>query len=211
MSKRKSFTLIELTVVIAIIIIILSMVLPLLGSTWRDVQFNSAISKVKAMLTTARARASTEVAFGICFYTSPTGFLSTEKQYAVFVKWAGAPSNNPDPRYSVNMADTDSSYWPAYAGRFVADRNGTDGRYALPESFRVRNITIGQPKSNIFMIIFNRDGSVRFPKWHFMLHDPYSDSDDFGEGDPAPVGITTNMPISDITGSWCNPSDCRFG
>lgn len=205
---RKGFTLTELIVVVAIIIILLAAVLPLLGSTMRDAEFSSAVTRVKGMLQVAKSRAADSLSsYGVCFYVEyDVSKPANDKQHAVFVKWGGTPNNNPDWRYNVDMGDDEGSYWNAYAERFVPD---TGQVYTFPGKIRVRNNTPGRPKRNVFMILFTPNKDMDFPYRHFILHDPFevvSDPADYGNA--SSYGHTTGLPISDITGNWCDPPDC---
>ncbi len=181
----RAFSLIEIIVVVAIIGILLSLIAPLTSSAVADAQFRAAEMKVKGMLQLARARAKSEMtSFGVFFYVDH----STKKQGAVFIRWGGQPP------VEVQHGIYAGAYWNRYASRF---ETVPEGNYMFPASVRVR----GSQKRNVFAIIFSPSGTrdVMPVGFRYVLYD--YDEDDSGRGD------VTNLPVSDITGSWYVYSD----
>ena len=179
--RHKSFTLVELLLVIVIIIFISALVVASTVAMWEQRHQSSVAITVKGMLEVARSKAMMEMTtYGVCFFVD----YSTDRQYAVFIRHGSLPPEQ------FQTGDYAPSYWNRYADRMVTCPGKV---YSFPHHWRVRAIEF--PRRNIFAVVFNPDGTRDVPprNYRYIVYDP-----DDGTG----FGVITGMPINDIIGRW---------
>jgi len=182
---KRSFTLVELLVVIVIVGIILAMVVPITMRMVADAENTAAHTQISGMLRVARVRAIGEMTcYGVCFYVD----YLTGKQRAAFIRWGGIP---PDSHQT-------GPYWCRYADRMVV----VPGKiYLFSPAIRVRPL---QPPywNNTFVIVFNPKGMREtIPRnYRYIIHDPDNEPLDN-------CGDILGMPLTDIEDQWHIYSD----
>ena len=191
--QHRSFTLVEMVVVIAIIIIILTMVLPAFSTMWREAQVNSSNHKIEGLLRVARGRSLTlhHTAYGVLFYVDPT----YNHQVAVFID-------------ALTYVASDE-VWPDVIDRFVVDTKNPY-LFTMDDFVRVAPFSVALgwenddllnddyragKQRNFFAIIFQQ--GERAHSFPFILYDVDKDEDGLGD--------TLRLPVGDTVGEFGGP------
>lgn len=192
--RRKSFTLVEMVVVIAVIIIISTLIFPAITTMWRDAQVKNSHHKIAGLLRTARARSLSlhHMSYGVLFYVDPT----YNHQVAVCIDALAYPI-------------TEDERWPDVIDRFRVD---TKNPYLFTMDDFVRiapfSVALGWENDdllnddyragkqrNFFAIIFRR--GERVYSCPYILYDVDEDDDGFGD--------TLRLPVGDTIGEFGGP------
>jgi prepilin-type N-terminal cleavage/methylation domain-containing protein len=192
----RSFTLIELVVVIAIMGLVLAFALPPVSSMWDQRHFAASIQQIDGMLQVARQRARAEMtAYGVWVFVDPR----SDVQYALFIR-SQDHGNPPEP---VRHGPLEASYWNLYADMFTTVPGGYYRFGGGMRIGRLNNDLLGTVKFNNFVIIFGTKGTrdIIPQGYKYTIHDPDDDNDGFGD--------VTEMPVADLTGYW-EVNDHRF-
>lgn len=162
---KRAFTLIEMLVVVAIIVIILALVMPVSKAMWDDSYRASAIQQVRGMLGTAKARAAQRLtSYGVVFYIDKsTGF-----QNAAFITSKSNPEKALDEDSSVitSLSELDTvEYRGLVCDRFELEKE--QSIYAFHGGWRVGDFAIDSwepysDKHNFFVIVFTKHGKREF-------------------------------------------------
>lgn len=189
---KKSYTLVEMLVVISVIGLILAMTVAPVHSMWIQRHCAATVTQIEGMLQVARQKAMQEkTRYGICFLVD-----QQDRQHATFIKWGGAP---PEQCLSGPLS---GSYWNRYADRFVPVK---EGYYSFPTNWRARPLI--PPLRNVFVIVFNPDGKKDILPKNFRYivcdKDPLESSELPADG----IGDITEMPLNNIVGQWHLYSD----
>jgi len=189
--RRKSFTLIELVVVISVILIILALALPAVNTMWQQTHVKNANHQISNLLKVARARSEDicNIAYGVLFYVDP----DTNQEVAVFIDALTYP-----------IADDET--YPDVCHRYRVDTTAGQYIFSMKNFVRIapyksinwtsdellnRDYQSGKQR-NFFAIIFAR--GFRTQVKPFLLYDP--DGDDDGLGD------ITSLPVGDTVGEF---------
>ena len=186
--RLRSFTLVEMVVVISIVLILLALVLPAITTMWNQTHVQNAHQRVSNLLKTARTRSKSfhNIMYGVLFYVDPI----TNHEVAVFIDGL---------MYPIELDET----WPDVYDRFTVD---TKNQYSFPMADVVRISSLDSlewedadllnndyrsgKQRNFFAIIFQRGGRGR-PR-DYILYD--EDKDDDGLGD------ALGLPVVDTIG-----------
>lgn len=190
---RRSFTLLEMVVVISIIIAISSLVLPAVSTMWNQARVQGANQKINNLLKVASRRSENtqHILYGVLFYIDPL----TNREAAVFIDGL---------MYPVSSDET----WPDVCDRFVVD---TKSQYffLMQDLVRISPLEVFEwedvdllnsdyragKQRNFFAIVFRR-GHRAAPR-PYILYD--EDKDDDGLGD------TLGLPVGDTVGNYGGP------
>ncbi len=186
-----AFTLVELVVVIAIMIVVLSMTVPAVTSLWGQRKLSEAENTIQGLLMTTRTLAiqSAGVDSGLFFYVDRDGaqrVRSIEQANPGNILWRDVFHITRDRGFSM----------PApfrVVPRYVVDEEGADNRsiaFAAKELANERfldpdselNADIGQRHRNFFALVFSGDGQLRLRR-NVLIQDPDSVDDDLPAGD----------------------------
>ena len=187
--RKKSFTLIEMVLVIGIMVIIMTIAIPAFSTMRAQNDVKNANLVISNLIKLARARSTNVeyIAYGVLFYIDPDGH-----QIATFINALPYPI-------------ADDEVWPDVINRYIID--GTNYKVTvLGNSVRVapEQLLEWEPEDlfnfdyrtgkqrNFFAIIFYR--GVRMRPDPFILYDPDKDDDDFGD--------ITGLPVSDTFGTF---------
>lgn len=183
---RRSFTLIEMVVVISIILVISSVVLPAVSTMWNQASARGANQKINNLLKIASLRSKNlqHVLYGVLFYIDPL----TNREVAVFIDGLMRP---------VFLDET----WPDVCDRFIVD---TKNRYffSMQDSVRISPSDVFEwdgvdllnndyrsgKQRNFFAIVFRR--GHRASSRPYILYDEDKDKDGLGDTLGLPVGNT---------------------
>ena len=192
---KRSFTLLEMLVVLVIVSLIMAATITYFVSYLEDARYVADVVKVEGMLGVARARAiRSHSAYGVLFYVDASdGSPSLNKQMAVYIHWGGAPDE------SVRTGDHAAGYWNRVADQFRVVRKGI---YIFHGSARVRGLK--EPKSNFFVVVFNSRGEREvLPKnYRYIISDFDGEFDDLGNAVGDGRGDVTNCIVNDINDEW---------
>ncbi len=184
--KCKAFTLIELTIASAIILILSSLLLPSAIAIWRLTQLRTAQNRLRHILKVARMESLSlqHSAYGVLFFVD-----RANQQSMAFIQWSGVP----DPLSQAS--------WPDLANRFDVDTTaGLPEKMprpwrTMPVSGLTRSATelsnefhqLGWHR-NFFAIIF-RQGE-RSPYSPLIVRDRDDNADGYGD--------KTDLPVNDV-------------
>ncbi len=191
---RKSFTLVEMVVVIAIIIILSTLVLPAFVTMWNDAQVRGSYHKIENLLRVARARSLSlhHIAYGVLFYVDPI----YNHQVAVYIDALTYPIA-PDEVWPdvINRfrVDTESIYL------FVMDDFVRMAPFSVAFGWENEDLLNDDYRSgkqrNFFAIIFQRGRRALLDP--FILYDEDENKDGLGD--------TLKLVVGDSVGEFGGP------
>ncbi|MHA2279467.1 MAG: pilus assembly FimT family protein [Promethearchaeota archaeon] len=181
--RKRSFTLIEMMVVVSVIIIILALVLPAISTMWEQTHVKNAHHQIENLLKVARARSLdiSNIAYGVLFYIHP----ADNREVAVFID-------------ALTYPIAKDEVWLDVCDRYQVDTK----RYFMEDNVRVAahrmlewenedllnaDYRTGKQK-NFFAIVFARGRRSQIRP--FILYDVDNNDDELGDITGLAVGDT---------------------
>ncbi len=184
--KRHAFTLIELTIASAVIVALLSLILPSASALWRLMQLQSSQDRLRHILKVARIESLSlrHSAYGVLFFLD-----QFNQQSLTYIRWSGIP----EPQGPIT--------WPDIANRFDVDTAAPPPE-TLPRPWRVvpsagldrPAIELGNNHyrygwhRNVFAIVFRHGRRTPYSPLIVRDHDVNADG----------LGDITNLPVSNV-------------
>ena len=210
--RSAAFTLIEMIVVVAVILIILGLTLPAITSMWDQRKFSEAENTIQGLLMTSRARAlqAGGVDSGLLFFVDDQGIqriVSIEQAKPGDLAWQNVFHITPDrdftlpvpmravPRYVV---DSESGGEP-WNGFNVQELANNDFNSPVTED-------VGQRHRNFFTIVYSSNGRLLYRR-DVLIQDVDEDRNAVGDVTSLHVGVDMSDP--DVTQYWPQHGDAR--
>ncbi len=205
--RPSAFTLTEMIVVVAIIVIILAAVLPSLSSTWAQRKAADAETTVRGAIATARMQALGNTERGLLFVVDPDS--GAQKIYPIRAEPRDPATEGPltdestANRFVVLPGQVQTLPLPyRVAPRSLVDET-SPGNWVWDDTELTNQDYNGAPQTtlelhrNFFTVIFSPDGQLSVGR-DVLIHDPDAQSSGLGFG----KGDRTGLDVSDDVPNW---------